>query len=282
MKNFKERLGSEYRELTERIGRLQAFMNRPKSKETVGEEQYALLGEQKEAMEKYRDVLEKRLVALGEDIDDVLSRREGVLDRDKVLAKAVDDCLSEMYRKAQPSDSYTSLCTEFENGTLELDEKRVYDYFYLSEDEYVYIKDKYKDAYNIRERWSEYVNLIIDNLKHGGLKNGYEKDSNGMSHRTAEKTPPIEEVIGKEPAEKVFEAIEDIRDFYRFDREESAFDFTIGLGSASPTTNKDTVINSWKKLGIDVDIVDRDPLKFWDIDEYGPESEEDDEGETDE
>lgn len=268
MQNYKTRLGNDYRQLVDRIEKLTSFIGRPKSKETVGDEQFALLSEQKAAMEKYKEVLEKRLIGLGEDIETVLKYHDGALDREKILSKAVDDCLIEMYEKSQPSDSYVDLCTEYENGTLD-DEKRVYDFHYLSQEEYEYIRNKYKDAYNIRERWTDDINIMLRDLKEGGLKDGYKEDENGCGHRIAIKTPPISEVIGEENAEKVFRAIEDIRDFYRFDREEVGFDWTVGLATASPSCSKENVIKAWKERGVDIEIEDRDPSTFWDIDEYG-------------
>jgi predicted DsbA family dithiol-disulfide isomerase len=38
---------------------------------------------------------------------------------------------------------------------------------------------------------------------------------------------------------------------------------------ASPTSNSDTVIEHWRKQGVEVDIEWRNPLLLWEMDEYG-------------
>lgn len=272
MDTYKNRAAEEYRQLYRRIEKLDAFLKRDKIEETIGEKQFDLLHKQLDAMRDYLDALGARLEDFNFTIEDVLKYHEPALSREMIFNKACDDCLIEMYEKAQPPESYTALCTEYEHGKIGK-EDRVYDRYYLSREEYNYIKDKYKEAYNIKAKWYDNMDLLLKNLEEGGLRDGYREDDNGLGHRTAEKIPPLTELIGEEHANIVLQTIRDIKNFYRFDREENGFEWFIGLGSASPTCNKESVIKYWKEKGIDIVIEDRDPDKFWEIDEYGEELE---------
>jgi hypothetical protein len=92
----------------------------------------------------------------------------------------------------------------------------------------------------------------------------------GESVRTAEKTPSLEWVIGKENAQKVFDLIKDIKDFYKFDKDEAQFDFNVYLG-CSPTSNAETVKEYWKSQGIDIEIdtTELSEDQYWELDNYG-------------
>ena len=71
----------------------------------------------------------------------------------------------------------------------------------------------------------------------------------------------------------MFDTINDIKDFYRFDRKESDFSVAVALG-ASPTGNAETVKKWWKEnYGKDIEIVERNPYLLWEMDEYGDEFE---------
>ena len=63
------------------------------------------------------------------------------------------------------------------------------------------------------------------------------------------------------------------KEFYHFDREETDFNYSVALG-ASPTSNKETVIEYWKSQGKDIEIIERNPLLIWERDYYGDEFEE--------
>ena len=67
--------------------------------------------------------------------------------------------------------------------------------------------------------------------------------------------------------------MENCKNYYRYDREESNFSARVALG-CSPTSNQKTVIDYWKKQGVDVEIVERNPRLLWDMDYYGDEFEE--------
>jgi hypothetical protein len=217
-----------------------------------------------------------------------------MIDREKILEKAIEDCYREMYAKAQPSADWDKLIQDYNDGKI--DEKKdgaVFNRHYLSSDEFSYIENKYLDAYRIESEWRNDVEIVEDYLKNGGSKTKYfdeYTDENGdfhPPHKGCEKVPPIKEQIEemlkeydssnvtKEMAEKaseiVMNAISECKNFYRFNIDESKFRNTIAFG-CSPTSNKETVKNWWKEhKGIDIEIKDKNPLLFWEYDYYGDE-----------
>jgi len=212
-----------------------------------------------------------------------------MLTRKEVLNKAVHDCYKEMYAKAQPPADWDQIIKEFEEGKRDKDE-RVYEQHYLSQEEYMYIVDKYLEAYNITPQWKDDVSIVEEYLTKGGSKDKYipdqfDEDGNLVEcgHRGYENVAPLKEQIlaimkdfdcsdaATEVAEniynKVMEIIATCKDFYRFDNEDSSFRIACALG-ASPTSNPETVKKYWKeKTGEDIQIEIRNPKLFWYHDE---------------
>ena len=208
-----------------------------------------------------------------------------MLDRKNILEQAVHDCFKEMYAKSQPSADWDQIIQEFNDGKRGKDE-RVYEQHYLSQEEYIYILDKYLDAYNIRAKWKEDVEVVEEYLNNGGSKDKYipdEYDENGklvsIGHRGYEKVPPIKEQILQEmykwlPEEEshavsiniakiIMNTISECKNFYKFDHEEASFRISVALG-ASPTSNPEIVKKYWKeKTGEDIQIEERNPKLFW-------------------
>jgi len=203
-----------------------------------------------------------------------------MLDKDTIMREAIDRCLSEMFEKAQPRANWHEYLEMAKRGEISKDEN-IYERHYLSDTEFNYIANKYKKAYGFKRHWKDDCDWILHNLKEGGYRDAWIKDEDGDKHRESEKTKPLNELIGDESAEKVYQLIEDFKDFYRFDREESVFDFNVYLG-CSPTSNVQTVIDYWKSVGVDIEIDEKKDLTeddFWEIDMYGHKLE--DEGEKD-
>lgn len=217
------------------------------------------------------------------------------LKRDDILSKAIHDCYIEMYAKAQPPADYDNLVEEYNSGKIGKDE-RIYERHYLSMDEFIYIRDKYVQAYRMTKLWDEDIEILEDYLKNGGSKDKYipkRTDENGFVHsgyKGYEKVPPLIEQIftclyeyteeheAQDIAERinkiVMDTISDCKNFYKFDREESDFGIAVALG-ASPTCNPETVKKWWKEnYDVDVEIEERNPLLFWEQDEYGDDFEE--------
>jgi hypothetical protein len=222
-----------------------------------------------------------------------------MLDREEVLVKAVEDCYREMFAKAQPMADWDNLITEYKAGKI--DEKKdgpVYDRHYLSYQEYVYIIEKYLDAYNVKSEWRSDIEVLEDYLNNGGSKDKYieaHTDENGNYHpgyRGYEKVAPLNEQINeiitdfhggkradqenlvKKITDKVMELITTCKDFYNFNSDECKFRNTLAFG-ATPTSNAKTVKQWWKEhYDVDIEIEERNPLLFWERDYYGDNFEE--------
>lgn len=215
-----------------------------------------------------------------------------MLTRRKIIEQAYHECMVEMYAKAQPSANFNQLLEDAKNGKISKDEK-IYERYYLSSEEFKYILNKYKKAYNIESTWEDYVEIIENYLIKGGTKDKYiesytdEKGHYHPGYRGYDTVPPLIKQIqtclqnhkidynslANELNLLTLNTIKDCKNYYRFDHEESSFDFSVYLG-ASPTSYKDTVIEYWKNQGIEIDIQDRNPLLFYEMDEYGEKFEE--------
>lgn len=219
--------------------------------------------------------------------------------REDIIKEAIHECFKEMYAKSQPSVNYDELLEKFRNGEITegKGETPIHDRYYLSMDEFVYIRDKYLNMYRMNNLWKSNVNFLRDNLTDGSHKDVYipeRTDENGDWHpgyRSSEEVPNLKdqfrnilndkfklgdvlrEPIAEELYNAVIETINNCRDFYRFDREEEQFGYAVALG-ASPCSNKNTVIEYWKSQGVDLVIDDRNPLLLWEMDYYGDEFEE--------
>lgn len=222
-----------------------------------------------------------------------------MLDREEVLSRAVNDCYREMFAKAQPSADWDNLIAEYKAGKI--DEKKdgpIYDRHYLSYEEYVYIINKYLDAYHIESDWKDYMEILERYLTLGGAKNKYIEeytDENGNHHpgtRGYENVPPLKEHIGEiiydeydgnaeiadavteKVTNKVMEIIGLCKDFYCFNIDEQKFRNALAFG-ATPSSNIETVKKWWKDhYDIDVEIEERNPMLLWEMDYYGDNFEE--------
>ena len=217
-----------------------------------------------------------------------------MLDRKEILERAYHDCMAEMYAKAQPPGDYDWYIEDVKAGRIGKDE-RVYERHYLSQEEFEHIRDKYMDAYGIKEHWHPNIEVLEDYLNNGGTKDKYipeRVDEDGFRHpgyRGYENVKPIKEQIREiiinelgegNVSEKIIDSINntvmntisDCKNFYRFDRERSEFSCSVALG-ASPTFNPNEAIEYWKSQGVDIKIKERNPLLIWERDYYEDEFE---------
>ena len=210
------------------------------------------------------------------------------VSKEAVMSRAIHDCMAEMYAKSQPSADWDQLNKDFETGKIGKDE-RIYEQHYLSQEEFLYILDKYSAAYSFETYWRNDVEVVENYLKNGGLKDkvyGPVYDSSGKlktpACRRTENVPPIfdqileflskteERDIAIEKSEKIkdliFNTIADCKNFFKFDADSSKFRFAITLG-ASPTSNPEIVKEYWKKkTGEDIKIEFHNPILFWYLD----------------
>ena len=174
-------------------------------------------------------------------------------------------------------------------------DRPIFEQHYLSQAEFNHIRQKYIDAYRIKESWTPNIEILEEYLNEGGIKDKYEEsytDDDGIHHtgqRGFEKVKPIKEQIREiiineigegNISEKIINRIDnavmntisDCKNFYKFDREESSFSCSVSLGP-SPTSNQNTVQEYWKSKGVDIEITDPNPLLIWEMDYYGDEFE---------
>ena len=212
-----------------------------------------------------------------------------MLDRDIIIKRAIDECMEEMYQKAQPSASYKELVEKVKAKDIyDSHEDPIYDRYYLSLKEFDYIKNKYSEAYGFKPHWKEDIEVLEEYLNKGGNKDKYipttmeEDGSIHPGYRSYEKVKPLrsqiyeliaDEDVANKVTDLVFNTIKECKDYYKFDKTQEIFDFHICLG-ASPTSNKEAVKKYWESQGKSVEIEDRNPLLLWDIDYYGSEFEE--------
>lgn len=200
-----------------------------------------------------------------------------MLDRDTIIHEAIERCLEEMYQKSQPKGSYLEYCKLLKEGKLDR-ETRVFERHYLCHNQFEYILHKYIKAYRLQNEWKSDIEFLVDNLKNGGYRDVYKNWPNGTKYRTSEQMEPITNIIGEENAKKLFEYIDIVKNFYRFDSEERKFNFQVCLG-ASPTSNPETVKEYWESQGVDIqiDTTELSADDYWEIDEYGHVLEEEEE-----
>lgn len=192
-----------------------------------------------------------------------------MITRKKIIQRAFDECMTEMFAKAQPSIDYKQLIKDYNEGKVKEGDVPIYDRHYLSFEEFKYIQQKYIDAYRLNNIWKENVDFIKNLFENGGLKDYYiERQGNSPGYRSSKKVPSLKKLIGKRLANKVMKAFDDMTSFYRFDREEEEFGIMTALG-CSPTSNAQTVVDYWANLGIYINIDFRDPETLYYRDKYG-------------
>lgn len=185
------------------------------------------------------------------------------MNRTEILEEAVHRCYKEMYAKAQPPIDWDDILARAAKG----EEDKNFPFYrqhYLSQEEYTDIIEDYIYAYHIRSRTKDHMDLVKDYFVNGGTKDKYieaydDEYGHHPGYRSYEKTPKLEDVIGKEATEKVLELLEACTTFYGSEREEARFRFTVM--DYSPTSNKQDVIDYWKSKGVDIKIKEYNPYE---------------------
>lgn len=200
-----------------------------------------------------------------------------MINRDEILKEALHKCFVEMYRWSQPSIDIDEL---FKNGYKDSRESPLYEKHYLSQENFEYIRQTYMDAYGIKDNWDDTFEILIKQLKEGGIEDDYKpatKDRPG--YRDYKKVLPLEEVITC-PGEMntIIDYIKKCQNFFKgHSRETNQFSCSVALGG-SPTSNAKEVEEYWHKNGRP-DFVIKD-YKIEDIiwgseeNDYGPLTEE--------
>ena len=171
-----------------------------------------------------------------------------MLTRNDVLGKAIHECLADMYRWAQPSIDIDKL---IESGFKDSEESPLYKKHYLSEKNFIYLRDIYKDAYGITDNWNDTFETLIDYLVKGGIEDDYRPATKDRpAYRDYKKVPALDTLIGKEATDKCLEHIKKCQNFYcGHSREVNQFDMTMALGVGSPNSCAKVVEDYWHEHG---------------------------------
>ena len=185
-----------------------------------------------------------------------------MIDRREIIKKAIDDCVATMYKVSQPPCDVNDLIRKSKESGEPPDtrEEPLYNRHYLPQEVFTEIQDAYMDAYGIRSTWHDYVDTVKEYLEKGGPYYVYGNDhEKKLTH-----TKPLSEQIGEESAKIVFDLIDKCKHYYRYNADETTFKLNVCLGS-SPTSDKDTVLDYYKKKGEPIEIDDSlyDTDEFW-------------------
>lgn len=171
-----------------------------------------------------------------------------MLTRNDVLGKAIHECLADMYRWAQPSIDIDKL---IESGFKDSEENPLYKRHYLSQDNFIYIRDSFKTAYGIVDDWNDTFDILINYLVEGGIEDDYKSATKDRpAYRDYKKVPALDTLIGKEATDKCLEHIKKCQNFYcGHSREVNQFDMTMALGVGSPNSCAKVVEDYWHEHG---------------------------------
>lgn len=221
-----------------------------------------------------------------------------MVTRREILGQAANECMKELYSLAQPAitwEDFLEECKKYNKkhqeweaikgerpGYLEYCGPKPYEFHYLPKEVLKEIFDSYVDAYKIDRQEelkstidilkSYFASPIVDKYikervdKYGNHHPGYR----GYAHPKSLQVQ-LEKIIGdKDKALKSWKRVKKFFDmagnFYNWNGELNAFGMEVYLG-ASPHSNKDTVIENWKKYrGVDI-VIDENKYKNDDDDD---------------
>lgn len=205
-----------------------------------------------------------------------------MISRRDILSKAADDCMKELYTLAQPAVTWDCFIAEnkvyndrynewqnHENPEWEgkpIDEcigPRPYEFYYLPKDIFKKVVNSYIYAYRI-DKQEELLNTIeiLKNYCEEPIVDKYVKehtDEHGNYHpgyRDYDHPDNIVTQISKEcnltfdTAQQCWDKVKEFfnmaGNFYNWNGELNSFNMTVYLG-CSPNSNKEAVIENWKK-----------------------------------
>ena len=169
-------------------------------------------------------------------------------NRNQILATAIDECICELYKWAQPSIDLRNYIGR--DDIEDTPENPFYKRYYISRENMKYIVEMFMEAYGVGNKWNEHIEFLIGYITNKDSKKVVYKDF----RREYENIIPIQDIT--KDSEKVLELIRVCKNFYNKDIEKESFNFSLYLGP-SPNSNKEYVEEYWKEHGIpDFKIVD--------------------------
>ncbi len=290
MEAFKIKLCDDYKKVRRDIESLEKTLEWASKTNAFSPSEIALKRKRCDAMVEYQKCLYEELEHYGIEHHPYLYQHDdekdaNLYDYRKIMRMAIDDCMREMYSHAQPAadyDEYIRMLNEGETPDAPHSSKRlglekdnmICDRHYLSTEDYGHIVECIIKKYNLRSYWKEHLDIVIEYLNGDVPTNS--KDENGMYKRLPDFKDVVLDIINSSAPqtetgdiplkikEAVINRITECQRFYNFNRVERNFMWAVALELPSPTSNKDTVIEYWKRQGKDIVIIDRDFDKYWD------------------
>lgn len=170
-----------------------------------------------------------------------------MLNRREILEKAVRDCLCECYKWAQPSINFDAYLKNPE--MIQEDDKfHFYRRYYLSKENFDYIRNSFKEAYHIGKDWKEDIELLVNYITDKDSKKDiYIPGKDGFpGHRGYTPITPLQELTSD--SDDVLELIDTCKNFFSRDFEDENFQFSVCLGP-SPNSNAEEVEKYWHEHG---------------------------------
>lgn len=232
-----------------------------------------------------------------------------MITRRQILSKAADDCMKELYKYVQPKvewDDFVQQCNDYSMKYKEWEEikenrpnirefcgPKPYEFYYIPNDVlkeiydsyvYAYKLDNHKELLDTIKILKDYCNKpIVDKYIEG------ETDEDGNKwpgHRGYDHPDNLEKEVNKLignfldnkelsklVCDKFFEFLDMAGNFFKWNSELNNFGLSIYLG-VSPNSNKEAVIENWKKYR-DTDITIDENLYKEDFEELYDEENED-------
>ena len=205
--------------------------------------------------------------------------------RNKVLSNAVDECIKELYSFVQPSIDWDEFVKENKiyserykkwekerNSNPEFIGKsitecigpRPYEFYYLPKDIMKDICDSYVHAYrmDIKQEFLDNIKVLKDYCKKPIVDKWIEGENGFPGHRGYEHPDNLEKEINKllckqfnspelsgisnKVQDKFFEFLDMAGNFFEWNSDLNSFNVSVYLGP-SPNSNKQAVIENWKK-----------------------------------
>lgn len=209
-----------------------------------------------------------------------------MLSRYELLGKAADDCLEELYTLVQPKVTwekfkeeckiYSEKYKEWESikenrpNITEYCGPRPYEFYYLPKEVMKEICDSYVNAYKIdsQQELLDTIEILKNYCKEPIVDKWIEGENGDPGHRGYEHPDNLvkqltdlipdsgfdKSAIAESVQDKFFEFLDKAGNFYNWNRDLNSFNMTVYLGP-SPNSNKQAVIDNWKKYrNIDIEI----------------------------
>ena len=211
--------------------------------------------------------------------------------RDEVLSQAAEDCLKDFYKYAVPKVSWEDFLKENQEYTKKYNEweklenkppikefcgPRPYEFYYLPSDIIKDIALSYVHVYRMDQQQEllDTIEILKNYCKEPIVDKYIEREGDQPGYRGYDHPNNLEKELieicdqhshepvnmAKEIQNKFFEFLDMAGNFFNWNRDLNSFNMSVYLG-ASPNSNKEAVIENWKKYKNKDITVDEEQIK---------------------